>query len=152
MNFIGLDFLMLMFFFLLIQSVLNKTRPKKIQQFAKTERNEHHDGSIQRKNVISNLKKVLNFGCSNFNVRMDRQLGAGSFGVVFACDFGFKRKLQCVIKKSKPGAREELILEGRILLKIFEEPVDWRQKFFLSLTVTLSKRTDWFVNDSLDYQ
>ena len=114
----------------MIQSVLNKTRSKKIQQFAKTERNEHHDGSIQRKNVISSLKKVPNFGCSNFNVRMDRQLGAGSFGVVFACDFGFKRKLQCVIKKSKPGAREELILEGRILLKIFEEPVDWRQRFF----------------------
>ena len=57
-------------------------------------------------------------------------MGSGCFGDVFACSFGFKGKIHCVIKIAKKGSEEELALEGRILRKLLDCPFDWRQKFF----------------------
>ena len=98
-----------------------------------SEKNENHDGRVQRRNVIKRLAAVSKFSVSNFKVRHERCLGSGSFGQVYAGSFGFKQKIQCVVKIAKKGAEEDLILEGRILRKIFDEPVDSNQMFFLFL-------------------
>ena len=47
-----------------------------------------------------------------------------------AGSFGFKQKMQFVVKIAKKGPEEDLILESRILRKIFDEPVDSNQTFF----------------------
>ena len=73
------------------------------------------------------------FSVQFFKVREDRRLGSGSFGDVFACSFGYSNKIQCVIKKAKRNAYEDLILEGRILKAVFDDPPDWRQKYFTFL-------------------
>ena len=95
-----------------------------------TERKENHDGRIQRSKVVKFLPLVDCFSASNFTVRFDRRLGSGCFGDVFACGFGYKKKIQCVIKIAKKGGELDLVLEGRVLQKLVDDPADWRQKFF----------------------
>ena len=66
-----------------------------------SEKNENHDGRVQRRNVIKQLAAVSQFSVSNFKVRHERCLGSGSFGQVYTGSFGFKQKIQCVVKIAK---------------------------------------------------
>ena len=78
----------------------------------------------QRKNTIKSSAVMSSFSVSFFNVREDRRLGSGSFGDVFAGSFVYSNKSQCVKKKTKQLTYQELILEGRVLKTIFDEPPD----------------------------
>ena len=52
------------------------------------------------------------------------------FGDVNACSFGYKKKIQCVIKIAKKGGEHDLVLEGRVLQRLVDDPADWRERFF----------------------
>ena len=79
---------------------------------------------------MNHLPHLSNFEVSGFNVRRDRCLGSGSFGDVYACNFGFCGKIQCVIKIKNKGGVEDLLLESCNLKRMFDEPFDCRQEFF----------------------
>ena len=117
-----------------------------------TERKENHDGRIQRSKVVKCLPLLDCFSASNFTVRFDRRLGSGCFGDVYACGFGYKRKIQCVIKIAKKGGEHDLVLEGRVLKKLVDDPADWRQKILLSHSVIVKSTRVLFPRDFLGFQ
>ena len=80
--------------------------------------------------MIEKLPALGNFDAKNFKIRHNRRLGKGAFGEVYACSLGYGDKLQCVPKVAKKCGEEDLMLEGRILKKIFEDSFDERQKLF----------------------
>ena len=80
--------------------------------------------------MIEKLPALGNFDANNFKIRKNRSLGKGAFGEVYACSFGYGDKLQCVLKVAKKYGEEDLMLEGRILKKIFDDSFDERQKLF----------------------
>ena len=114
----------------MFQSVFNQAKPRGIRHRIASERKESHDGRVQRQNTINSLAPLCSFQTFGLKIREDRRLGSGCFGVVYACSFGFEGRIKCVIKKAKKSAEDDLILEGRVLKVIFNEPSDGRQKFF----------------------
>ena len=111
-----------------------------------TERKENHDGRTQRSKVVKCLPFVGCFSASNFTVRFDRRLGSGCFGDVYACAFRYKKKIQCAIKIVKKGGDHDLVLEGRVLQKLVDDPTDWRQKFF-AFPFSYSEKYKGFVSE-----
>ena len=104
-----------------VANTVNTVRP------AKPAKDVHHDHSLQLRKVVEKLEPVGKFHCNLFRVRTQRRLGAGSFGNVFAAEIGTVR---CVVKYAKKYATDELVLEGRILSKLWAEPWGKSHKFF----------------------
>ena len=84
--------------------------------------------------MIEKLHALENFDANNFKIRKNRSLGKDAFGEVYACSFGYGDKLQCVLKVAKKCGEEDLMLEGRILKKIFDDSFD---DSFLAITLKL---------------
>ena len=124
----------------------NRAKSQRFFPVANSEKEENHNGRLQRKLVTNLLPPLNNFHASNFKTKTERCLGSGCFGEVFACSCAFGGKIQCVIKYAKTEGHEDLVLECRILKRFFDEPFDARQKF-LTFPYGYSVKMNGLVSD-----